>query len=510
MRARITQDSVVIPTSGLRFSVETQGAGLMAFDADPGTVSMDPADVLLLEVGDDTNGWVEAGRYVIESRSRQRVGLGLATYQATSLLEDWASHTIIYPEYADDTIFTLSGTDRGIGWMSTAYDWTSDPREDWDRCYNVTRDKPPAWPDIASSASWVSATSVVGDPGYGNSERKIFRSDITVTGSGPQLVKFYFSSDEGAALWVAAERIMETSYTEEGRNYTEEVAVVLYPGTYAIGIDTKTHVTKGGDGVDPVICAAFLTDANGDPTGSPLIVTNATTWGACRRNDEGPGSDPPGPTPGAVLGYLLAEAQARTVAGWTTVTADFDDVYDSYGDPWEVSTERLVRVGMDDYWQLMRGMAEVGEAEVWMEGLTLRAAPIQGEDKSASVTLGETVVSTMSDTTTHGSGTLGVARTYGGWVQVQTSGQRREVGLEVGQALDLPLGQKVAQALVDDTDRWDGQIQWVPPSVALPFDPGDIVLLDYADLTQNVRVLAIGGEAGEGGLLWTLDVTEDV
>lgn len=500
----ITVNGAPLATSGLRLAVESQGSGGLSFDYDPASWRPSTADVVAVAL----DGTTTPTRFVPADATASKVGRGLRTVDCVSLLESWASSTVWYPEYDEAVIGGLSGTDRGIGWMMTAYDHTSDPREPWDRAYTVSRAKPPNWP-AGSAAQWVSASRDAGDPSpdYTDSERKLFRGNLTVGGSNPILVKVYLSSDEGATLWVGGEMLLQTYYTEEGKKNTEEVAVVLWPGTYAVGVDTQTHVTKGGDGHDPVMVSIWSTTATGDPS-SELWASNTSTLRACRRNDEGAGSEPPGPTPGQVLRAMIEEAQGRNVCGWTGVTLGFTDTHDSYGVAWQQSTERIVRVGMDDYWQFLRLLAET-DCDVWMDGMVLHAAPQQG--RGVTTALNTTTIATASDADDLGGLTVVLARSYAGWSQRQVAGFRREKGLEVGTALSGHTAAAVADQLLSEQGRWDGSIRWVPPAGTMPLvdvQPGDQATITYPTISGTARILSVSGEAGEGGMLWQLECSD--
>lgn len=490
MKSRLLVNGTPQNVKDLKFSCETQGAGYIEFKAN---IATQPSDVWTVQV--DDNGWKSLPmRYAPVQKRNERVGRGQTTYTGESLLQVWSKYTVFYPEYDRGTIGPQSGTDRGIGWMMTAYDHLNDPREPWDRAYNVTRSLPTDFPS-SSSASWVSASSDPGDPSpdYAISERKIFRGNLTVSGSNPQLFKFYLSSDEGATLWVGGELMLQTSYTEEGKKHVEEVAMVLYPGTYALGIDTATHVTKGGDGVDPVILSVWNTTSSGDPS-TEVWHSNSTNLKACRRNDYGDGSEPPGPTCGAVIRTLIEEAQNRGVCNWSGITMDFTNTTDSYGQAWSQSTERIVRIGLDDYYQFFLALSET-DCDIWLEGTVLRAAPKQGV---AGPTVTHTTIADVQDLQAP---TVVLAQSYNGWVQRSTGSWRAETGLEVGTALSGHTAVAVADSLLSEAFRWDGTAQVVGKPL-IDFGIGDTITLN----SQSVRVLSVSGKV-ENQLLWEVEVT---
>lgn len=508
-RVRVGSGGPILPTIDLKFSDETGGSGSISFTALYGDLSstgaFDPATLLFLELEVSVGSWVAVMVYALRPPfRRKKVGVNTVECSGISVPEAWGSWTVFYPEYATSQMVTEAGTERGLGWMNTAYDWQNDPREAWDKCYEVSRSARPTeppWPD-GSGAKWISATGATTF-----SERKLFRSEMTVTGTGPQMIRCYFSSDESATLWIAAEKVLETSDVEFGRNTTYFVDVHLFPGTYAVGIDTKTHFTKGGDGVDPVILACAKVDDEGEPT-SWVKVTD-DTWGACRRDDiTGPNSNPPGPTPGAIIQDIIGEAVARGTCGWANVTFGFSGLVDSYGVPWAVSTERLVRYGMDDYAQFFNALGET-EADVWMTpGMVLHAAPKQGQVRGYTWT--ENQIQSMSDVLAEDLGTAIMGLTTDGWVSAVTGGYRRESGLEIGQALSLDLGKAVVASALTQINRWDASFTYVPGQVPFfDFTVGDRVTINYRGLNLQARILSISARAGEGGLLWSIEVTNE-
>lgn len=511
-RVRVGIGGPILPTIDLKFSDEVGGSGVLNFDALysdlSSTGALNPAVVLHLELQTNPSTWVPVVPYVLRPPyKRKKVGIGLVSCIASAVTEAWGASTVFYPEYATSEMVQGAGTERGLGWMNTAYDWTNDPREPWDKCYEASRSARPTdppWP-TGSGAEWISAT---GATIY--SERKLFRSNMTVTGTGVQTIRCYLSSDESATLWIAAEKVLETSSVELGQKETSFVDVYLYPGTYAICIDTKTHVTAGGDGVDPVICAVAKINSAGTPTS--WIKVTSDSWGACRRDDiTGPNSNPPGPTPGALLIDIIGEAAARGTCGWSGIAFGFNSVVDSYGVPWTVSTERLVRYGFDDYAQFFNALGET-EADIWMgSDMVLHAAPKQGQVRGYTWT--EAQIQSMSDEIVEDHGTAVMGLTHDGWVDGYISGVwRREAALEIGQALSLDLGKAVVSSALAQVDRWDGAFTYVPGQVPFfDFRVGDWVTIVYRDINRLVRILSIAGtkDKNGGGMLWSIEVTNE-
>lgn len=497
-----------LPTSGLRFSVEMGGAGACEF-----TALADDLDTLtawdsLLRVELETapSTWTAVAAYALRPPfRRRRVGKPEVACKAVAVLEQWASETVMMPEYTVWDMPRGAGTERAIGWMSTAYDPTTDPNEAWDLCYEPSRSTfPTGWP-TGTGAAWISATGATGE-----TERKLFRATLTVTTAGP--LRVYFTSDESATLYVGGEPVIETISTETGKNEYHTAELFAYPGDLAVAVDTASSWDIGGDGVDPIAVAVCTLDSDGDPD-TWLLVSNDTDWVACRRDDEPPDNEPPGPTPGAILEALYYEADARRATGWWFVSLGFDATDDSYATAWPAPVvERFTRYGSDTYWAVFQMLAESGECDVWMDpDLTLHAAPTQGQDLTATVTLTEADITTMSDETgaDEGSWAAGLARD--GWVFGSTAGPRREYALEIGTALSRAVADRVVAGSLAETGRWDGSARLAPTAADVPlidYTVGDRIALDYADAPTAVQVLSVSAEAGAGGLLWDLELAE--
>jgi hypothetical protein len=500
----------LLPVIGLKFSEEVGGSGSCTFEAlksDLDTLSAWDA-VIRIEIETAPGVWTMGPCYVTRHEYSHKAGSLRYSMTCRGLLEAWADETVFLPEYVVSIMPKKSGAERGVGWMSSAYSTTGDPNEPWDRCYLTSRTtKPPDWP-TGTNAEWISASGASSEM-----EAKYFRSTMTITGSASRLVRFYLSSDESATLWVAGERIIETNSVETGKDEFSKADMVLFPGTYAIGIYTATHFTKGGDGMDPVIAAGAILNEAGDPS-SWIMRTDDATWKACRRDTEPPDDIPPGPTPGQTLLYLIGEAKERDATGWDNVTYSFTNTHDSYGVPWvrDDVAERMFRYGHHTYWAAFEAWAEANEFDVWMNGdLVLRAAPRQGQARSG-MTFTTTHLRTFSTTGTEGYGTWVLAQAHDGWVYHAASGPRREYAIELGEAITGPIASKIAKASLKDVWRHDGSGSLNPPQSGwmpyVDFKLGDWLRVTYKDINQMFSVTSLSAIAGEGGLLWDIEFTE--
>lgn len=519
----------VLPTIAgtLQFSVERGGMGGCSFTcltADLDTLgARDSLIRVELETAPDT--WVAVAAYCLRPPFRRDRVLGPETQcTATAVLQTWAGETVILPEYTLGDIPPGAGTDRGVGWMSTAYDPDADPNEAWGGAYEGTRTTFPTvsnttgqpWP-TGTGAAWISITGATDA-----TERKMFRTSsaapLTITTAGP--VRVHIASDSRGTFYVASEPFDVTG-GEPGKEpiVFDQWDMWMEPGEYACAMDTESLWDTGGDGWDPII-VAICTLVDGDPD-EWLLVSNETDWVACRRDADPPDNEPPGPTPGAMLAYLVAEAQAREASGWAGVTLGFDAVDDSYAVAWPESAtmiERMTRYGADTYLSLFNMIAEA-EADIWMgPDLVLHAAPVQG-DTSPVVTLENTDdpatshIATMTDTTAKDPGSWACALTLQGWVTPSTfPTPRREYGLELGTAISRAVGARVLLSSLVENGRWDGSIRLAPaaPVPLVEFDVGDTIGITYGSgVPADVQVLTVSASTGESGdLLWDLEVVE--
>lgn len=493
----------------LKFSEEVGGSGSLEFEAEGSDLdALSAWDAVIRVKLETTSGtWVNGPAYVTRHEWTDHRG-GFRTWKMScrSLLEAMASETVVLPEYVVGTMPRRAGAQRGIGWMSSAYNPASDPDEAWDACYQTGRTtKPDGWP-TGSGAEWISATGATDE-----TEGKFFRAWVTITGTAPRLTTWWLSSDESATLWIGGERIIETNSVETGKTEFSKHSMVLYPGTYAVGVYTATHFSKGGDGIDPILVAGAVVDSEGDPS-SWIAHSNDTNWVACRRDNEPPDDVPPGPNVGAILRYMVDEAKERNTSCWDAISYGFTAANDSYGVAWGDITERLYDYGHHSYWTLFQSLAESDEADVWLSpSLVLHAAPKQGQARS--LTLTTTHLHEFHTKGTEGYGTWVMAQALDGWLYHQRSGvPRREYALELGEAITRPVGSKIAKRSLKDAWRWDGSGSLNPPQAGwrpyVDFFVGDRVNLDYQAIERQVSITSLSAKAGEGGLLWDIEVTE--
>lgn len=512
MATDLGQGAGVLPVIGLKFSEEVDGSGSCTYEA-----LMSDVDALLawdavikIELETTPGTWVPGPAYVSRHEYSHKAGTRRFAFNCRGLLEAWAGETVFLPEYVVGTVPKKAGFDRGVGWMSTAYVPAADLLDEpWDGCYQASRsERPPNWPS-GTGAEWISVTGSTDQ-----TERKYFRATWTISGTAnvAQLFRFWFASDEAAMLWVAGERVIDLQTTEDKKlDDAVKERRWMFPGTYAIGISTETVKTKGGDGVDPVILAVERLTSEGNHV-SWVKSTNNSSWVACRRDDEPPLDQPPGPTPGQVLHYLIGEAKERNCTGWDSVTYGFTDTHDSNGVAWEDVIEELFRYGHHTYKYAFDLYADSDQFDVWMNAdLVLKAAKKRGQARAIVFT--DTHFHTFATKGTEGYGTWGLAEAHDGWAWAEkSSGPRREFGAEFGTAITRPIAKRKIRAAIKDYWRWDASGSMNPPQPGwqpyVDFNLGDWMSVDYRQVQHNLSVISLSAMAGEGGLLWDVEFSE--
>ena len=296
----------------LRFSVEVGGGGGLSFTAKAADLdSLTARDsVVHVELLTAPATWTAVAAYTLRPPFRRdKTGRQQVQCTGVAILEQWASECIIFPEYAADTMPQGAGTDRAIGWESTAYDPSADASEAWTGCYETARTTMPSessetgrpWP-TGTGATWISITGASDE-----AERKLFRTaqDAPLVMAAPGMVRVFVASDSPGMLYVGGEPVMDVSGGEPGKEpiIFQQRDLWLGAGSLACAYDTDSIWDTGGDGVDPFIVAICTLDADGDPD-TWLTVSNETDWVACRRDADPPDNDPPGPTPGQTIALL--------------------------------------------------------------------------------------------------------------------------------------------------------------------------------------------------------------
>ena len=439
---------------------------------------------------------------------------------AESLLPVWGRDGVIWPSYAGDTMPRAAADERVLSWASKAYDHTTDASEPWDKLITSDRSARPTegeklWP-TGTGAIWISAA----DPELG--DRKMFRSTgFTLTEQ--RTVRVYASGDETTSVILGDEVVCSWDSVETGKKTTQWAERILGPGDHMVAADSVTHVTTGGDGIDPIIIAVCTLDDDGDPD-EWMLETNGDDWVACRRQVTGDGSTPPGPTPGALAALVIGEAADRGVTVWQGVTIGFDSELDSDGVAWSAAEERVQRYVFDTIADLLDGLGDVAADFRLTPAQVLEGRVFEGQDRtSVTIVAAENILSD-SDTATGIVGNVGSAKTKDGWTtrsdptSVSAHG-RREYGVSLGTAPSLSQGERILDEDLK-TSAWqqlDADVEFVAQPGCVPyvdFRPGDTVTVvravpddggGWLPVTYERRVLSLSGRWDGGTVFWSIE-----
>jgi hypothetical protein len=498
-----------LPVEGLQWSDEVGGGGSVSFTAylaqpqlqtDPHLLDDCVVKIAVPLVAGATPTEVAAyavrnvERVLVDARPAVRVS------SAGTLLGVWGTDAVVRPEYAASaaSMPALAGTERALSWVASEYDPADDPTL-WQTPITFSRTDPTGWP-TGTGAAWIRPNVLPTA-----AERMLFRAWITIATLG--VYRFHVSADESTTLWVAGEVLLRTDDQEYGRRRVYVAERVMYPGTYAVAVDSLlVDSGSAGDGQDGLKLAACSLDNDGEPA-TWLLVTNTSAWVTTGAADD---TVMPGPTNGAVLLALSAEADARGVTTWGVLTVDFDADDDSNGDPWPASVERVYRYGHDDYSRVIATLADDQCDCRITPGLVLQARQFEGSDVSAAVLLRPSrEIAAWSERRTPPLGSVADVETSVGWVTVTSPAAvaaygRREFAMPLATVASLKQARRVAtQALTEHGQpRWDGTVEFIAMPGTVPyvdFRPGDTVRLLYPDGTQGARrVLSVSADASEG------------
>lgn len=521
----------VLPATGIKWSWQLGGGGFLSLQAESRAEPLASAPTLLddcvikvaLPLAEPGTTLTEVAAFANRGRAGTLWdGAGTQTREirgAGSLFTVWSQDAVLHPE--GNAIAQMSLPERYFGWMSTIYDPADDagqwgtPTANAGQQDSTTGDRagnPDGWPAELGDAYWITRGTLA------NGTRHLFIADCVVPSACYLTV--YFSADESCAVYFGGSLVMQPSSSETGYTEMSTWSAYVQAGTYRVGIDKTSVVSRGGDGRDPVLLAVATNDDTG-AVDDILLMTNTTDW-QIHTLDPVFG-EPPSLTPGAIVIELAAQAAARGVETWDGLTLDFDATVDSAGIPWPIREERAWRIGYDRHLDMLEGLGDQQFAPEIGPDLALRAWSARGTDRSATVTL-----ATLDEVDRVGESGTGVAATYlpvetqDGWVIVENptaaaAHGRRESALSLGNAPSIAQGKRLGQKVLDDRlskPETERAVEFYARTGSVPFVDfflGDTVSLAVGASTTKGVVLDMAAEQDhtEAIVRWTAKVTGD-
>lgn len=410
---------------------------------------------------------------------------------------------VVTPEYLNGVART-SGTDRLFGPMSAEgawydpADWAAPVGVNYTAAFPTNLKKKhqdsalvkynPQWiapspgPNVAAASgtiAWFRAT--VNIPfGQGG--------DYAVLAAGDDYLEVYADGEQ------VCDSDRQTFYAWRT---VQNQTVSLNPGHHLFAASVENRPSASSGNVLAFVFVLIKLDDNGNPTGTPILMSNSTDWVCTTANV--------GWHRGQVLLKCVTEAQSRGVA--EDLAVGFTMTTDSNGDPWfddpgqysiPISTVSLVDV-----------IAQLTESDmdVWLDAgtMTLHASSRLGTDLSdtEALTVGGNVKSFQSSKTVARHTRAYTQLADGTWVTatdttaLATAGLV-EVGLQLGTATNARTAGKLALAELTRTSRAVVAPTAETSSLAAPvagvdYHLGDTVMVpsQRGTSTSKVRVLAI-------------------
>jgi hypothetical protein len=519
-----TGSYTVLPAQGVGFSTSLGGGGFLTATAETRAEPLATTPALLddcvvkvaVPLSEPGTTFTEVLAYAPRGRNGTLwSGAGGQTREirsAPTLFTQWSQDAILHPE--GNAIAQMTANERYFGWMSTIYDPTGDgwgtPSDNAGTQGTAAAPRagnPPDWPVELDDAYWITRGVTA------NGTRHLFIADCVVPSACYLTV--YYSSDESVAVYFGGTLIDQVSSSETGYQTMGTWSAWVEAGTYRVGIDKTSIVSRGGDGRDPVLLAVATNDDVG-AVDTVLLVTNTTDWQIFTLDPLS--GEPPSLTPGEIVTELHSQATARGVDTWAALTLGFTGAVDSDGLPWPVREERVWRIAYDRHLDMIEGLGDLGLACDITPGLVLEGWSKRGTDVSGTVIIA--ALTEADEVDESGVGVIGTympVETQDGWVVVEnaaaaTEHGRRETALSLGNAPSIAQGRRLGQKVLDDRlsrPETEWVVQFYATARCTPFvdfNLGDTVTVDINGTGTPRVVLDIAGSADhtEGIIRWTI------
>lgn len=345
---------------------------------------------------------------------------------------------------------------------------------------------PAGWP--GTTAEWI--WDALPDGSNNNPTGDVyFRHHFTL--ASDTTLTLHMTCDDGFEFFLDGQLVTSDLRTQYLQLSTRSVTVKLIAGEHVIAVRGVNGPGSGVDNPAAFVMVGYELGNDGDPTGSPVVLTSASGW-VCL----GYPADPPGMTAGEIIRILFEEAQAR--GALPGVTLGFDDTNDSGSTAWPLAPDVALKIGTD-YLAVLAQLTEV-YCDVAMDpsSLELNAWVERGSASGATFAIGTNLLGLTHRGGEHQTVTAVLGRYGDHWLeQTAGSGRRRESYMEMRDAASTAQAQRIVDAAM--ASRVDPVIAttaaFEPLSGVVPiadFEVGDTVTVPNAALgSATLRVVSL-------------------
>ena len=241
----------------------------------------------------------------------------------------------------------------------------------------------------------------------------------------------------------------------------------------------------------PTMVTVQRIDADDNPTGTVYRTFTEAVFGGTGAPDPwylyDAAGEPPGVTPGFILGRLFDEGQARGVL--PPLSRDFNNDDDSMGRGWSELVEMGFQVGNDSVLSVAERLRDVGVDLDLTPGLVVRAFDGIRVDRGSTpdggvstVTVGLDQARELTKETEDESLRALLIRTEDEWIELHEAGDRREGFLSLGTVSSRRSAQMIGRRHLADLENPRQVVPWITSAsqdVAQPTDAygvGDVIV----------------------------------
>jgi hypothetical protein len=440
--------------------------------------------------------------WVIEGRRRVRLGSGeggdrwqeFSGRGVLSILQ----RAVVYPEYplrvdtADDRSFDFGSQDGG--WRVTS-EWGAPIGIRQDHPSSIRKGYPVNWPDPAAQWIWPTSPQFSTPPGYA-----YFRGSFVAPTA--MRIKIWAAGDERLNLQFDGENVLGVS-RGGWVGLTSYGSLDIAAGYHLIAARVDAVQFEGANNPAGFLCSVARVTRSG--VAIQWIKRTTPTSFICRPTL----SAPPGWFPATILRRLIAEAVTRGVLGFSGITLDFDDTNDTSSSPWLYRRDKLFRVGVDSYLDVVAQLTETDLDVHMTPTLHLQAWKERGTDKSTGSTAvkllpGRDLTDAEAQSNAARIRSRMLIRHRGGWTEVvdtsaQTTYGRIEGATVAGTTTSDVHAIHVAQSALNDIDSPDitipiGHTSEKGPQPDTDFTIADTILAPgWSGTMAKGRVMTIAG-----------------